>query len=314
MGSAEKGPSSLTRTVAQAQGRAMYKIIGGDGKEYGPASAEEVRGWIRAGRANGQTLAQAQGQTEWRPLSELPDFAEAVATPASTPLPPLVAGGSSSFEAEVLAREVSLSVGSCLSRGWALVRNRFWLTVGSVTVAFILQMVVEVVPVAGWIAGTLLAMVLWGGVDWLYLKALRQEPATFGDTFSGFSRAFVPLLILSVITMTLVPMGLLLCVLPGVYLMAIWMLFPALLIMDKKMDFWPAMELSRKMVNKHFWPVIWLMLATFVISFAGLLLLLVGVFITLAIGTAAIVAAYEDLFGARPTLNSEQPIAARTGP
>ena len=292
----------------------MYKIIGADGKEYGPASAEQVRQWIGAGRANGQTMAQPPSQTEWRPLAELPEFAEALTALASSQVPPPVATGASSFEAEVLAREVSLNIGSCLSRGWELVWSRFWLTVGTVTVAFLLQVVVEVIPVVGWIAGTLLAMVLWGGVDWLYLKTLRKEPACFGDTFSGFSQAFVPLMILSVITMTLVPMGLILCLVPGLYLMAIWMLFPALLIMDKQMEFWPAMELSRKMVNKHFWPIFGLMMVTFVISVAGLLLLLVGVFITLAIGTASIVAAYEDLFGPQPAAGQPQTAPAAPGP
>ena len=30
----------------------MYKILGGDGKEYGPISADVVRVWVAEGRAN----------------------------------------------------------------------------------------------------------------------------------------------------------------------------------------------------------------------------------------------------------------------
>jgi hypothetical protein len=55
----------------------MYKIIGADQKEYGPVSAEEMRRWIAEGRVNGQTLIQAEGQTDWRPLSTFPEFAAA---------------------------------------------------------------------------------------------------------------------------------------------------------------------------------------------------------------------------------------------
>ncbi len=288
----------------------MYKIIGADGKAYGPVSAEQVRQWVAAGRADGQTLAQTPGQTEWRRLSELPEFADALAGPAAGQLPPKVEVPASDFEKEVLAREVSLDIGSCLSRGWTLVASRFWLTVGTLTVAFLLQIVVESIPLLGWIAGTLLAMVLWGGVDWLYLKTLRGQPASFGDTFAGFSRAFVPLMLYSVITMTVVPMGLLLCIAPGLYLMAIWMMFPALLIMDKGMDFWPAMELSRKMVHKHFGPVFGLLLVCFVIGFGGVLLCVVGVFVTLAITSAAMVVAYEELFGPRPAISQPQNLPA----
>jgi len=54
----------------------MYKIIGGDQKEYGPVSAEQLRQWIAAGRANAQTKVQAEGSGEWKPLADIPEFAE----------------------------------------------------------------------------------------------------------------------------------------------------------------------------------------------------------------------------------------------
>jgi hypothetical protein len=53
----------------------MYKIIGADGKEYGPITAEQLRQWIAEGRANAQSQILAEGTTEWRPLSEFPEFA-----------------------------------------------------------------------------------------------------------------------------------------------------------------------------------------------------------------------------------------------
>jgi hypothetical protein len=36
----------------------MFTIIGGDGVEYGPVSADQVRAWITAGRANLETKAK----------------------------------------------------------------------------------------------------------------------------------------------------------------------------------------------------------------------------------------------------------------
>ncbi|HEX4644868.1 MAG TPA: DUF4190 domain-containing protein [Verrucomicrobiae bacterium] len=64
----------------------MYKIIGADGKEYGPISAEQVRQWIAQGRANGQTKIQLEGNNEWKSLSEFPEFAPALpATPPPLP-------------------------------------------------------------------------------------------------------------------------------------------------------------------------------------------------------------------------------------
>ncbi|MFZ0827126.1 MAG: DUF4190 domain-containing protein [Verrucomicrobiia bacterium] len=53
----------------------MYKIIGADGREYGPVAAGQLQQWISEGRANAQTPALAPGAMEWKPLGALPEFA-----------------------------------------------------------------------------------------------------------------------------------------------------------------------------------------------------------------------------------------------
>ncbi len=65
----------------------MYKIRGADGREYGPASVEEIRRWVAEGRANAHTLAQGPESTEWKPLGSFPEFAGAFPAPAAPPLP-----------------------------------------------------------------------------------------------------------------------------------------------------------------------------------------------------------------------------------
>lgn len=59
----------------------MFTIIGGDGREYGPVSADQIRAWIAAGRANLDTQARAAGSTEWRRLGDYPE----IVTPANEP-------------------------------------------------------------------------------------------------------------------------------------------------------------------------------------------------------------------------------------
>jgi hypothetical protein len=71
----------------------MYKIIGADGKEYGPITADQLRKWIAEGRANGQTRVLVDGTTEWKTLSEFPElFPEGVAPPTLQPIPMQVTG------------------------------------------------------------------------------------------------------------------------------------------------------------------------------------------------------------------------------
>lgn len=52
----------------------MFTIIGGDGREYGPVTADQVRAWIAAGRANLDTKAKAAGTDEWRRLGDFAEF------------------------------------------------------------------------------------------------------------------------------------------------------------------------------------------------------------------------------------------------
>ena len=64
----------------------MYKIIGADGGEYGPATAGQLRQWIAEGRADARTQTFADGAMEWKPLGVLPEFAGHFAPP----IPPVI--------------------------------------------------------------------------------------------------------------------------------------------------------------------------------------------------------------------------------
>jgi Domain of unknown function (DUF4190)/GYF domain 2 len=64
----------------------MYRIIGADGKAYGPITVEQLKQWIGEGRANAQTQTLADGATEWKPLGTLPEFASSFAPP----IPPTI--------------------------------------------------------------------------------------------------------------------------------------------------------------------------------------------------------------------------------
>jgi len=66
----------------------MYRIIGADGKEYGPATADQIRLWMASGSVNLETRTQAEGTIEWKPLREFPEFAAGIAAAALASGPP----------------------------------------------------------------------------------------------------------------------------------------------------------------------------------------------------------------------------------
>ena len=91
---------------------------------------------------------------------------------------------------------------------------------------------------------------------------------------------------------------LLMCLIPAMYLATCWK-FSLALIMDKGMDFWTAMKTSFKMVNKHWWQVFGLIILIGLLNLAGFCVCCVGVLFTLPVGYAALMFAYETIFGER---------------
>ncbi len=339
----------------------MYKIIGGDGNEYGPVSAETLRQWIAEGRVNGETRTRSE-TGEWKTLAGFPEFAVAVgAQPAprlespiaaATP-PPFSAGGQTSA---VYEGDYQLDMGGCIARGWELVKTNFWPAVGTTLLIMIVSGVVNqlfglitrpimqamiinhvfslsgigVVLAVSLISGTL-GGVFYAGLFKYYLKLIRGEAAGVGDAFAGFGKSFGQLilgpLVVSVLVflcmlpvflfalLTIIPtlqnhgqvqpvlkgimfVVLLLTVLPMVYLQISW-LFTIPLIVDRELDFWTAMKTSWRRVNAHWWTVFGLSILAGLVSVLGLLLCCVGMLVTMPIGLAALMYAYETIFSGK---------------
>ena len=79
----------------------MYRIIGADGREYGPVSAEQLREWISQGRANAETKTLVEGAADWKPLAAFPEFSLLFA--AQRPLAPASALGAPGRKTNPLA-------------------------------------------------------------------------------------------------------------------------------------------------------------------------------------------------------------------
>lgn len=275
----------------------MYRLIGNDGQQYGPATSEQLREWIAAGRANALTLVQAEGSAEWKPLGSLPEFAAALGTNAPPPppppgAPPMFAPASpapdaEALAAEILARDYHVEIGSCISRGWDLVMKHFWLLVGA---SFVLGLIASAVG--------LLGGVCYGGLYFLILKLVRGERAEFNDGFAGFSTAFLQLFLAGLVSGLLTAVGLVFCLIPGIYLGVAWS-FTVPLVMDKKLEFWPAMELSRKVVGQHWWLLFGLGLVNMLLVIVGLAFCCVGAYVAMPVAFAATAYAYEDIFGTK---------------
>ena len=70
----------------------MYKVVGADGKEYGPISLDQLKQWIAQGRVNAQTRVEEVGTTIWKTAADFPELFAAL-TPSAPLAPPVVTPG-----------------------------------------------------------------------------------------------------------------------------------------------------------------------------------------------------------------------------
>ncbi|HZF01488.1 MAG TPA: glycerophosphoryl diester phosphodiesterase membrane domain-containing protein [Methylomirabilota bacterium] len=170
---------------------ANYIIIGGDGKEYGPISGDDLRKWIAEGRLNAQSLAKSESDAEFRPLSVFPEFADAFTSHVAT------AGVPPTFStADFSERDYELDIGGCVSRGWNLFKNNF----GTLFVGVLIYALIEGaiglfarIPFIGplfSIANLFIAGPLIGGIFYVFIQTIRNRPASAGDVFAGFRKGF----------------------------------------------------------------------------------------------------------------------------
>jgi len=189
-----------------------------------------------------------------------------------------------------------------------------------------------VIPFGGQIIMMIVSGPLIGALIWFYLRLARGETAQVGDIFAGFRRQFVQLFLASLVqglvTMVcLIPMGIAMAVLfipllarsgptPPIgaigfmivfvigllvalvgmlYLTTIWT-FSMMLIVDKGYRFWPAMQLSRKLVMRRFWMTLAFLLVAGILMSAGMFACLVGMAVTVPLYYAMKVFFYEDNF------------------
>jgi uncharacterized membrane protein len=264
---------------------AMYTIIGGDGKEYGPVTVDQVRAWMAAGRANHSTRVREVGTEVWRTIAQVPEITGSPSSPGvANPSAPLVAG-----------RAATLDIMSCYRRSWALLTANFWPLFG---VSFLITVIHSSISflLGQWLFyfSAPLASVLGAGLFYYFLLKARGIPAGAGDAFAGFTKGFFNLFAIGFLFSIFIPVGLCLVLVPGVYLFVAYVFAP-LLAVDKHLGFWDAMERSRRVVTRNWWRIAGLVLLIFPILAAGVLALGVGVFVAIPIATGAVVYAYRDL-------------------
>jgi uncharacterized membrane protein len=183
---------------------------------------------------------------------------------------------------------VQSQTGRWIGAGWTIVKN----DLGN----YILLALVSVV------IGSLVPVILQGamiaGFHIFTMKKLMNRPAELADLFKGFN-FFVPTLVATLLIMVFTSLGTLLCIIPGLVVAAMYK-FTYLFIVDKRMDFWPAMQASHSIVKQDYVGFTLFLLALVGVNILGLLCCAVGLLVSIPVTYAAITVAYHEIVGFDP--------------
>jgi uncharacterized membrane protein len=127
------------------------------------------------------------------------------------------------------------------------------------------------------------------------MKKLYRRNAEIGDLFKGFDY-FLPSFVAALLIAIFVGFGILLCIIPGLVVASMYK-FTYLFILDKRMDFWPAMQASHAVVKNDYFGFTLFLIVLGLINLLGVLCCVVGLLVTVPMSVAAITVAYQEIVG-----------------
>ena len=199
----------------------------------------------------------------------------------------------------------SLPLGDYFKTGWELFKQYPGGFIGFFLVNAAIGLILCAIPLLGWLLYFAVSPALIMGNFIVSAKLLQRQTPGFRDFFAGF-HFFLPLLLLSLVTSILIAIGLALLIIPGIYL-AVAYLFTSCLVIDRRLDFWPAMELSRRTVNPLWFAIFTFIVLLVVLNLLGGLLLGLGLLVTVPLSYCILTVAYADIFGFQSDYAQEVP-------
>ena len=156
----------------------------------------------------------------------------------------------------------------------------------------------------------LLMMPLGVGLGLLGIRRASGRDTPVSTLWEPYTMA-VPLLIMFILMGVLIVGGLLLLILPGIYL-AIAYSFAPYLIIEKGLGVWESLETSRKAITQYWWRYFGLMLVSGLLVIAGIIPLFIGLIWVLPLITIAAGEVFVETFNDSTTQGVEESEEAPT--
>jgi hypothetical protein len=237
----------------------------------------------------------------------------------------------------IIQNGYSVDIGAYIQRGWEICQSSLGLFIGFFLITILIGGALGMIP-----GGSFVSVVIGGPLNAgsliVAFKLIKAQPIAFDDFFKGFKTPyFMPTLLVTLVT-TLIAFACMIPAFVGIFLVgfssgfsenqppnpifialaviltfvtvltvvyiSISYTFAIPLVIGRKLEFWPAMEASRKIVGKQWFSIFGFFCVLTLINMAGILACCVGIFITAPFTSCAIAAAYESIIGLPDTEDS----------
>ena len=189
----------------------------------------------------------------------------------------------------------TVDIQNYIRQGWEMFKEHVGEFVGFTLIVFVATVVSSRLAFAGSLLISAVVASLTAGYSIAAFKLMSGQPFEFADFFKGLNY-FLPLFLASLAGGFLVGAGLMLLLIPGIYL-AVSYLFATFFIIDYRMEFWQALETSRKIISKNWFAFFGFSFALFAINLLGMLAFGVGLLVTIPVTACAAAIAYKEIVG-----------------
>nr|WP_298144971.1 hypothetical protein [uncultured Pseudomonas sp.] len=222
---------------------------------------------------------------------------------------------------QALSRGYDFNIGDLISESWQRLSGTKGIIIGGFVVFYVVLLVASFVlgGILGLVGlssgddfsfGGVIAEILIGifasavsypfmaGLNMVGIRRAADQPVSFNEIFSHFGRT-LPLLITAVVMMALVYLGMILLLIPGIYLSIAYILAIPLVV-ERGLSPWQALEASRKAISQHWFKVFGLFLLLGIITMLSAIPLGIGLIWTIPLMVVAMGVLYRTIFGVLP--------------
>lgn len=199
----------------------------------------------------------------------------------------------------LISRNYEIKIGEYIGKGFEVFKQCFGSMVGFFLLTAVITFVLGIIPILGSIATAIIGAPLGAGFTFVGLSVIRGQSYTFKDFFKGFNnKYFLQLFLISIVGGAITALGFFLLIIPGIYIVVAYS-FAVQIAIDWELDFWEALETSRKLITKKWLSMFLFLIVLTLINIVGLLLLGIGILFTVPLTICSMLVAYDDILGNR---------------